>query len=202
MKKISLVLSAAAALVFSSTVSASLITLDSRAINTAIDSADFASSWTNQTSTISSSLVDTFDSYRTGNNTINLMTIDFDMNSAGSWGFDLALDAGYGAAFYLDGNLVSNRTDNLWWAYNWNSSDVMRVLDNTLTAGDHKIEIFWAENCCNGASSAKFTTDGINWQALSSANIAAAASVAEPATIALFSIGLVGLSLSRMKRKS
>lgn len=201
MKKTTSVLSAAAALVFSSTVSASLITLDSRSINAAIDDTDFASSWTNQTSAITHTEIDTFDLYRTGNNTINLMTIEFDMNSSGSWGFDLGLDAGYGAAFYLDDNLVSNRTDNLWWSYNWNNSDVMHVLDNTLTAGDHKIEIYWAENCCNGASSGKFTTDGINWQALSSDNIAAAASVAEPATIALFSIGLVGLTLSRMKKK-
>lgn len=195
-------LSALAALVFSSSVSASLITLDSRTIDTSIDNTDFAASWTNQTSAVTHTEIDTFDLHRSGNNTINLMTIEFDMNTTGSWGFDLALDAGYGAAFYLDNNLVSNRTDNLWWGYNWNHNDVMHVLDTPLTAGNHTIEIYWAENCCNGASSAKFTTDGINWQALSSNNIAAAASVAEPATIALFSIGLVGLSLSRIKRKS
>ncbi|UZE96609.1 CCXG family PEP-CTERM protein [Alkalimarinus alittae] len=202
MKKVSSVLSAAAAVVLSSTVNASLITLDSRSIDVAIDNTDFVSSWTNQTSAITHTDIDTFDLYRSGNNTINLMTIDFDMVSMGSWGFDLGLDAGYGAAFYLDNTLVSSRTDNLWWAYNWNNSDVMHVLDNTLTAGAHTLEIYWAENCCNGASSAKFTTDGINWQALSSENIAKAASVTEPATIALFSLGLVGLSLTRIKKKS
>lgn len=202
MKNVISVLSAAAALVFSSAVSASLITLDSRSIDVAIDNTDFVSSWTNQTTAITHTDIDSFDLYRSGNNTINLMTIDFDMASSGSWGFDLGLDAGYGAAFYLDNTLISNRTDNLWWSYNWNNSDVMHVLDNTLTAGDHKIEIYWAENCCNGASSAKFTTDGINWQALSSDNIANAASVPEPATLALFSLGLVGLSLARIKKKS
>lgn len=202
MKNVISVLSAAAALVFSSAVSASLITLDSRSIDVAIDNTDFVSSWTNQTTAITHTDIDSFDLYRSGNNTINLMTIDFDMASSGSWGFDLGLDAGYGAAFYLDNTLISNRTDNLWWSYNWNNSDVMHVLDNTLTAGDHKIEIYWAENCCNGASSAKFTTDGINWQALSSDNIANAASVPEPATLALFSLGLVGLTLARIKKKS
>ena len=144
-KTTSVLLSAAAALVFNSTASASLITLDSRSINTAINDTDFASSWTNQTSSITRTEVDTFDLYRTGNNSINLLTIDFDINSIGSWGFDLGLDAGYGAAFYLDNTLISNRTDNLWWSYNWNHSDVMHVLDNTLTAGNHKIEIYWAE---------------------------------------------------------
>jgi len=202
MKKTTLALSAAAALILSSTASASLITLDSRSINATIDDTDFATSWTNQTSTVTHTELDTFDFYRSGNNTINLLTIDFDMTSSGSWGFDLGLDAGYGAAFYLDNKLVSNRTDNLWWSYNWNHSDVMHVLDNTLTAGAHSIEIYWAENCCNGASSAKFTTDAISWQALSTENIDTAASVPEPASLALFSLGLVGLSLSRMKKKS
>jgi hypothetical protein len=202
MKKTASALLVIAALAFTSTVSASLITLDSRSINAAIDDTDFASSWTNQTSSVTHTELDTFDFYRSGNNTINLLTIDFDMASSGSWGFDLGLDAGYGAAFYLDDNLVSNRTDNLWWSYNWNNSDVMHVLDNTLASGKHTIELYWAENCCNGASSAKFTADGINWQALSTDNIDAASSVPEPASLALFSLGLVGFSLARMKKKS
>ena len=202
MKKTTLALSAAAALILSSTASASLITLDSRSINATFDNTDFITSWTNQTSTVAHTELDEFDFYYSGNHTINLLTVDFDMNSTGSWGFDLGLDAGYGAAFYLDNNLVSNRTDDLWWTYNWNNSDVMHVLDNTLTAGAHSIEIYWAEKCCNGASSVNFTTDGISWQALSTENIDTAASVPEPASLALFGLGLVGLSFSRMKKKS
>jgi hypothetical protein len=77
----------------------------------------------------------------------------------------------------------------------------MHVLDNTLALGSHKVEIYWAEKCCNGASSAKFTTNGNDWQTLSVANIDAASSVLEPASLALFSLGLVGLSLVRMKKK-
>ncbi|WP_250655434.1 CCXG family PEP-CTERM protein [Alkalimarinus coralli] len=202
MKKTTSALSAVAAFVFSSAVNASLITLDSRSIDAAIDDTDFVSSWANQASSVTRTELEVFESYRSGNHTINLLTIDFDMVSTGTWSFDLGLDAGYGAAFYLDDTLVSNRTDDLWWSYNWNHGDVMHVMDNTLTAGSHKIEIYWAEKCCNGASSAKFTTDGSNWLALSTDNIDAAASVPEPASLALFSLGLVGLTLARTKKKS
>lgn len=201
MKKTTSVFSAVAALVFSSTVSATLMTLDSRSINSAIDNTDFATSWGNQSSKVSRTELDTFDFYKSGKNRINLMTIDFDMASSGSWGFDLGLDAGYGAAFYLDDTLVTSTKDDLWWSYKWNHGDVMHVLDNTLALGSHKVEIYWAEKCCNGASSAKFTTNGNDWQTLSVANIDAASSVPEPASLALFSLGLVGLSLTRMKKK-
>ncbi len=202
MIKAKLILSAIATLILSTTVNASLISIDSRSVVNTIDNTDFATSWTDQASTITHTDLDIFNRYRSGSHTINLLTIDFNMASTGSWGFDLGLDAGYGAAFYLDNNLVSNRTDDLWWSYNWNHSDVMHVLDNTLASGNHTIEIYWAEKCCNGASSAKFTADGSNWLALSTENIDAASSVPEPGSIALLCIGLVGFSLSRIKKSN
>ena len=64
--------------------------------------------------------------------------------------------------------------------------------------GTHTLDVYWAENCCNGYNSGRFSTDGQTWQTLTVANLNAAA-VSEPSIIALFGLGLVGLGLVSRK---
>lgn len=180
---------------------AGLFTLESRQINAAIDDTDFVSSWNNQTSAISSSMLDSFTMKKTGNNTLNYLSFDFNLVSNDVWGFEAGLDAGYGAQLLIDGSTESNRTDNLWWNYNWNSSDVMRSHDIALSSGSHTFELYWAENCCNGASSLRFTTDGENWNDLTGENIAAV-TVPAPQTAFLFIAALTGGMLLRSRKSA
>ncbi|KZZ21026.1 hypothetical protein A3752_10015, partial [Oleiphilus sp. HI0081] len=162
-------------------------------ITNGIDDTDFITSWTDQTSAINSLNISDFSGFFSGNNTISHLSISLTSAISGSWGIEAGLDAGYGAALYVDGSLIENRTDDLWWQYNWNNSDVLSGTAG-ISAGSHTIDLYWAENCCNGYSSGRFTTDGgSTWQSLSVANIDAA-TVSEPATLALFGLGLLGLA--------
>lgn len=200
MKKIILTATALIFTLISAGVNASLITIESRGINSGIINTDFVTSWNNQTTAITSSPLNNFFQNYSGNNTINHLSVDFSVALSGSWGFQIGLDAGYGAAFYLDGALIENRTDDLWWAYNWASTDVMTSLDNIVTPGAHTLDFYWAENCCNGYSSARFTTDGANWLSLSTENIDAV-SVPAPTTTLLLGLGLIGFVVNRRKQK-
>ncbi|MCJ8319374.1 MAG: CCXG family PEP-CTERM protein [Colwellia sp.] len=181
--------------------SATLITLESRNITGEVNSSDLLTSWGEQTSTITSSVVDNLSSFLTGRYTFNHLQIDLSIDrSAASWTFDFALDATHGAAVYLDGAVdsIANRTDDLWWGYNWNHSDVFTVTLSDLSRDNQVIDVYWAENCCNGSNSIRFTNDANQVRVLSVANLDSA-SIPEPTSIALFGLAVFGLAARRLK---
>jgi len=199
MNKILAVLGAS---LISASASASLMTLETRGITGSIDDTDFITSWNNQTSAINTSTLSDFNMYQSGNNSISHLSVDFSLASSGNLIFQAGLDAGYGAAFYLDNSLIENRTDDLWWGYNWNHSDVMTSLSNSLSSGDHMLDLYWAEGCCNGASSLRYSTDnGSSWQSMANANDPSAQAVSEPGSLLLLSLGLIGVGTTRRLMK-
>jgi len=184
----------------SANLSAAVITIETRGIDAAIDDTDFITSWNNQTSAISTSQVSDFNMYNSGNNSFSHLSVDFSIASSGTFGFQAGLDGAYGGAFYLDGNLVENRTDDLWWSYNWNNADVMTSLSNNLSAGDHTLDVYWAEHCCSGSNSLRYSTDnGQTWGSM--ANAADPTEVPEPGTTLLLGLGLLGLTTTRKLAK-
>ncbi len=184
-------------------INAATMEISTRSINTSVDNTDFIASWNDQTSTISSSSISQFDHFYSGNNTISHLSIDLNPVQELSWILDMGLDGHYGAAFYVDNALQANRTDDLWWSYNWSHPDVFSVTINPLSVAAHALDIYWAESCCNGYNSARFSTDGgNNWQMLSVSNLAAYENnVPEPMTITLFFIGLTGVIMNFRKQK-
>jgi hypothetical protein len=175
---------------------ATLITLETRDINQYFDKSDLLNSWNQSTAGIVNN-IDSFEMFQSGNNSLTMLTIDFNIDYEGLWSFESGLDAGYGAALFVDGTLIDNRTDNLWWRYNWSNSDVFRVEDIALSTGNHVIQLLWAENCCNGSSSVRFTETLGQDRLLSVAGIdeasTSSSTIPEPTSIALF--GLAALSL-------
>lgn len=183
---------------------ASLITHETRSLNTSIasnglNSSNFKASWDALTSSIKSTNITNFKLIKTKKHTFNHLRIDLSLVTNKDWSFDFAVDSSYGAAVYLDDSLVHYRTDDLWWGYNWNSKGVFKSKFSGLTSSNRYIDLYWAEKCCGGKSSIRFKDGTGKWLDLTVANLTAA-SIPEPTSLALMGLGLLGLTLRQRLR--
>ncbi len=179
---------------------AATISYQTRGITSGVNNTDYKASWASQTSTITTQTLNNLNTYFGGNNTFSHLSINFATGKNAQVGFQLAVDAGYGGAIYIDNALLTKNTTDLWWANNWaNTGEILSASANNLTLGNHILEVFWAEKCCNGSNGARFNVNGGSWQNLSSANLNTLAPVPAPAAVWLFGSGIV--SLLGYKRK-
>ncbi|MEQ1529640.1 MAG: CCXG family PEP-CTERM protein [Methylococcales bacterium] len=184
---------------FTTEVLAASITLDTRSINAGVNSLDYKASWSAQSSAITSqSLADVNGAFG-GSQAFSYLKIDFS-TMASSWDFQIAPDAGFGGALYLDNQLIDHDSSNLWWGYVWsNSSELLASSANIMMAGDHVLEAFWAEDCCNGSMGGRFSVDGgKQWQNLSVANLNQFA-IPSPDAAWLIALGLLALGYVKSK---
>ena len=171
-----------------------------------VPSGNFVSDW-NGLGSVTSSTLSAFNNVvapYAGSYTFSFLDISFAV-SGGHAGqtmtFQLAPDAGYGAALYLDGNLLTSSTSDIWWGYDWNSGSGILSNKIGLTEGTHTLSAYWAEGCCNGGQSARYTVDGgQSFQTLSVTNLDSL-SVPEPASLALLGLGLAGIGVVRRRQK-
>jgi hypothetical protein len=173
-----------------------------RNLTTTVNSADYKASWASQTSAITSTTITDLNQPLGGNNTFSHLAIDFSTISSQQMSFQLAVDATYGGALYLDNALLSVNSTDLWWANNWNNtSEILSVMGKTLAVGNHTLDVYWAEACCNGTNGGRFSLNGgTSWSSLTASNLTALSPVPVPAAVWLFGSGLAGLmGFSRKK---
>ncbi len=176
---------------------AGLITFDTKSLQGEILSDDIKSSWDSNTKTSNSRNIEIFNMLDIGRHSIGHVNINFVVENRALFSLDFGLDAGYGAELFVDNILVVDRSDNLWWSRNWSHSDVFTLNTYEFTKGEHNIDLYFAENCCDGLSSIQLTNHYTQEVSLLSTESLKAASVPEPESIALFSLGLLGLAMRR-----
>lgn len=184
--------------------SGAAIEFSTRAINMGVNSADYRASYQAQTSVESTQDLAAFTNIVSANDSFSYLSIDFTVGGAyagANFGFQVASDAGYGGALYLDGVQVDVDTTDMWWGLDWNAiSELLQASNLTSFGGSHTLEAYWAEGCCAGGQSARFTTDnGQTYREMSVANLAAL-NVPEPGTLAIVGLGLVALGSMRRRQ--
>lgn len=127
-------------------------------------------------------------------------TVNFGVSTAnaGNWEIRTGVDFGHGGAIYVDGKAYDYKSNDMWWAGNYNNASQYFDIALKLGAGNHNVTVYGLEDCCSGNYQSQFKV-GANAFASFGAMDGLTAAVPEPETYAMMlaGLGLVGFMARR-----
>jgi hypothetical protein len=124
-----------------------------------------------------------------------LLTAVLDIAVSGQYEFQVGADWGRGGiAAVIDnatGTVIDEflRTDDLWWANDWNNADVFTTLLDLDAGSSYTMAWLGFEGCCGGVTTIRFSVDGSPFQILNETTVQPFA-VPEPSTALLLGVGM------------
>ena len=136
-----------------------------------------------------------------------VMTADLIALVSGTYTFQVGTDWGRGGASIAidnNNNTILDEfvtTDDIWWANDWNNTDVFTTTVNLLAGGSYTLGWLGFEGCCGGAATIRFSVDGGAFQVFDSPSGGANfVNSPEPGAGLLLGLGLLGLAIIRPVR--
>lgn len=136
-----------------------------------------------------------------------LMTAILDVAVAGQYEFQVGADWGRGGvAAIIDngtGAVIDEfvRTDDIWWANDWNNPDVFTTLVDLDAGTSYTLVWLGFEGCCGGTTTIRFSFEGGPFQILNEPNLEPFV-VPEAGMAALVGLGLTTLAARRRSAKT
>jgi hypothetical protein len=96
----------------------------------------------------------------TNSNIISHLVVPFTASADGSWTFQFGPDAGHGSELLIDGVVVVGHWYDTWAGGNLDNTSQSLSYTADLAAGEHTIEVYAAEPCCDGAWGARYQAVG------------------------------------------
>jgi len=138
----------------------------------------------------------------TGSNYSLRLSVVLEDAIAGSYLFQVGADWGRGGvAAVLDngtGALIQElvRTDDIWWANDWNDADVFTTQLDVEAGRAYTLVWLGFEDCCAGATTIRFSFEGAPFQSLTDPNLVPFV-VPEPRAALLLGVGVGALARAR-----
>jgi uncharacterized repeat protein (TIGR01451 family) len=92
---------------------------------------------------------------------------------AGLWSFRWGVDFGGGGTLLLDGAELATNWGDFYWDNDWTDPTQFLAGGLVLDAGNHLLEVFGFETCCDGPQNAQFLPQmSATWQDINTTNLA------------------------------
>lgn len=129
-------------------------------------------------------------------------TVTFNVATAGDWAFRVAADFGGGGSVFFDGMEKETIRWDIYEPGFGNAANYFDFSVANLSAGNHTLNVYGFENCCDGVQRAQYSMGNTGqFTAFSTADGLDPVSLPEPGSLGLAATGLALLGYTRRRQK-